>query len=347
MSYQNLTIHLFSGTGNSGLIADHLARRAGESGMETGLLPIDNVKHPPPPPDREGGLIGFIYPTHGFTAIWMMLLFILRYPRPQARTCAFAIITRGGFRIGKLCVPGLEGSGLYLPLLILWLKGYRIVGGTALDLPVSWIAVHPPLSPQTCRLIISRGQDRADRFFGDLLRGRSHFTGIPAAILGVVLLPITLAYLLLGRFFLAKLFIAGSNCNGCRICQIKCPVGAIRFIDNRPYWSFKCESCMRCLNSCPNRAIQACHSFGIILVLAAVQPADRWVSIILGLITNSGPIFLTPTLAVLIDYGYCFLAMYVAYRILHLVLGIRWINRFFEYTSLTRYYPRYEPPRAI
>ena len=41
----------------------------------------------------------------------------------------------------------------------------------------------------------------------------------------------------------------------------QCPVQAIRLVAGRPFWSHRCESCMRCMNHCPKRAIETAHGF--------------------------------------------------------------------------------------
>lgn len=47
------------------------------------------------------------------------------------------------------------------------------------------------------------------------------------------------------------------NCNGCGICEIVCPSGNIKMINNKPEWfQSNCEQCLACLNWCPQQAIQ-------------------------------------------------------------------------------------------
>ena len=48
---------------------------------------------------------------------------------------------------------------------------------------------------------------------------------------------------------------------------------------SRPYWTFACESCMRCMGYCPNKAVEVSH-------------VSREYSII-ALITSGGMSFLS------------------------------------------------------
>ena len=50
-------------------------------------------------------------------------------------------------------------------------------------------------------------------------------------------------------------FAADENCNGCGICARVCPVSDIEMIGERPVWQNRCESCLACVNWCPERAI--------------------------------------------------------------------------------------------
>jgi len=50
-------------------------------------------------------------------------------------------------------------------------------------------------------------------------------------------------------------FISDDKCNGCGICAKICPANDIEMINNRPVWQNHCESCLACVNWCPEKAI--------------------------------------------------------------------------------------------
>jgi ferredoxin len=51
-------------------------------------------------------------------------------------------------------------------------------------------------------------------------------------------------------------FLANEKCNGCGICAQVCPVSDIEMVNDRPVWQNRCESCLACINWCPQEAIQ-------------------------------------------------------------------------------------------
>lgn len=54
----------------------------------------------------------------------------------------------------------------------------------------------------------------------------------------------------------AKPFFAGDSCNGCGLCAGNCPAHAITLREGKPVWAAQCYQCMRCINQCPQQAIQ-------------------------------------------------------------------------------------------
>ena len=132
--------------------------------------------------------------------------------------------------------------------LILALKGYSVRGNLGLDMPSNWIAAHPGFGEASARAIIGRAEKRSGGFFGRVLAGSRSFNGLISFLAGLVVFPVSAAYLVLGRFFLAKLFFASNRCTGCEHCARNCPVGAIQMRDfpagrKRPWASW--TSCPR------------------------------------------------------------------------------------------------------
>ncbi len=45
------------------------------------------------------------------------------------------------------------------------------------------------------------------------------------------------------------------NCDGCGTCAKVCPVNNIKIAEGKPSWQHHCETCVACVNFCPNHAI--------------------------------------------------------------------------------------------
>jgi Pyruvate/2-oxoacid:ferredoxin oxidoreductase delta subunit len=234
----------------------------------------------------------------------------------------------------------MEGTAAYLVAFILAMKGYRIQGVSGLDMPSNWLALHWGLSPANAGVIIARAEKRMERYIGGLLDGRKVFRGGICLFLGLLLLPVSFLYLLAGRFFLSKLFFADSRCTGCGLCAESCPCGAIRLYgakQSRPYWTFSCESCMRCMGFCPEQAVQASHPGGVLL----------WYVTRLTLAAFAASLVTLPTpLPLIAGYVIRLSVFSLAYLPFWYLGRFSPVNGFYFRTTLTRWYRRYHEPET-
>ena len=346
MSYREAAFYFFTGTGNSYRVATWMANVAREEGATVTVHAIGSARPAEEISTGETALLGLVTPTHGLTAPWAMLRFALRLPR-RSGTHAVVVATRAGLKIGRIFVPGAEGTGTYLVSLILALKGYRVRGAVGVDMPSNWIAVHPGLSPDAVTAIVARARDKVAGFTGTIFSGKRRFTGWIALLLGLCFFYVSLGYLLIGRFFLAKLFFASDRCTGCGLCAEHCPNQAIQMRASkshaRPYWTFRCESCMRCMAYCPTQAIEVNYLLGVgAYLLAAAIPT----TVLLAWLAARIPAlaFLDGTPRWMWEWAYTVAILGLAYPLFHLALRIGWVNRLFSLITPTHYYRRYHEP---
>jgi ferredoxin len=279
-----------------------------------------------------------------------MIRFTLGLP-PGNGTHAFVVPTRAGLKLGRFYMPGMEGTAGYLIAFILLLKGYGIRGVVGLDMPSNWISLHPGLNPTSVAGIIHRAEKKTTGFIETILAGERRFPigSIFQLLFGLLLLPISIGYLLLGRFFLAKLFFANLQCNGCGICADNCPNRAIRMWGKknpRPYWTFSCESCMRCMGYCPREAVEAGHSLGLLLYFITSIPVGSYILNRFG--RNLPGVADTSHTWVnwLLQYPYILLSIFLCYLLVTLLIRIPVINRAFTWTTFTRIWRRYHEPKT-
>lgn len=337
MAYSSVRIWYFSGTGNARFAANHICDSVKGLGYTASSHSIINESFQKTNLDSNS-LLGFCYPTHGFNAPPVMLKFLTNLPRGRNRF--FLLNTRAGLKMSKIHVAGLGGIALWLPMLILRLKGYQPVGFRPLDMPSNWISLHPGIRIKVVISIKLHCTQTLNRFSRRIVSGRPVLNGLLWLPLDIAVAPVALLYYLFGRFFLAKTFFASYRCNGCGACIKHCPVSAIVEKDKRPYWSFRCESCMKCMNTCPQRAIETAHGFSFVFWWLGLSLMPTLLFRLLLRYSLISPDIYNEY-RTLVDYvteiALGFLVVFWGYRLLHWLLGFKLPNRLITWLSPTHY----------
>ena len=297
--------------------------------MNVQLFAIDKLDNNAAIPQLEGKtLVGFCYPTHGFFVPWLVMKFMLRFPNIQ-KTGVFFLNTRAGMKLWRFYLPGLSGLAQWFPIVLFWLKGYEIKASLPLDMPHSWISFFPPNTKNGITAIVKRCHAIVNKMCSDIFKEKSYFRySIWTSLLfDISLIPITLLYVFAGRFMLAKTLFTSLKCNACRLCEASCPVQAIIIKDNRPYWKYTCESCMRCMNICPKKSIQSWVTRITLITYILTSISILYTSL------NSYLIFTIVSIL-----------FFPIYWIVFWIMSIKAMNWLFTYTSLTRYWGRYLAP---
>lgn len=348
LQYDKLIIYYFSGTGNAKNASIWIKESAESMGIPSLLVNIDRFETIEYPELTDKTLIGFCYPTHGFNAPPLVLKFIRKFPKVK-NVDAFILNTRGGLKLAKAFIPGLSGLAQILPAIILIIKGFRITGMQPLDLPSNWIILHPGLREKVIDSIYKRCHRIVVMTANRLLIGKRKYQAFWSLPLDIAVIPISLGYYFLGRFFLAKTLIATDACDLCGKCIRECPVEAITVVNEQAFWSYRCESCMRCINNCPQRAIETMHGFATAMILVSsllISPALIFILRYLGAWKFIESSFLTENSWSLIYAIIFLLFMFISYGLLHYMMRFKIVNRIITYTSLStyRFWRRYTPP---
>jgi len=332
--YDKLCLFYFTGNGNAHAATNWIAQVFNQNNIPVEIKKISPSLRINKLDFTEKTLIGFCYPTHGFNAPPVVIDFCLRFPKLNNKV--FLLNTRAGMKLWKLFMPGLSGLAQLLPALILKLKGMYLVGYQPMDLPSNWISVHPGIRQKVVNSIFERCERKTKKFANKTLQGKKTYQGWISLPIDLLISPISVAYYFLGRFFLAKSFIADFNCNNCGKCIKECPLKAIVKKQKRPFWTRKCESCMHCMNICPQKAIQTPHMFVLPLwwLVMFVIPVSvvNYLSTPGDFISQHFDLFIWLILIII-----AFPVIFFSYRILHFLMRFRIFSRLVSFTSLTKF----------
>lgn len=338
---EKLFVFYMTGTGNSYKVAMWFAEVARSMGLQTGVQQIKTEKLCFGPDEKS--LCVFTLPTHGFTAPWLVIKRILQLPRANGAS-AVVLATRAGTRINGIALPGMEGTAGYLTAFLLFLKGYKVKGVMGIDMPSNWTAVHWGLSKENAEFIISAAEPKVKEIAEIILLGQVYFRGFIPLVLGLLLGPISFMYLIMAQLILSKLFFASDKCVSCGLCSTICPTKAIKMtgkIKKRPYWSYSCDSCMACMNYCPHQAIEASPILAIVFYYITTVPAAIYLQ---GCIFNGYLDWLPINWVGIVQYVFVLISVYLAYILIHQVMGWRLFSMIFSRLSHTHYLRRYHAP---
>jgi ferredoxin len=353
IAYKSATICFWSGTGNSYRVSTWMEQFAKKSDLKTQILSLDQARSTKNLNDEKEGFIGIVFPTHGFTAPWHVLKSVWKLPQGNS-TPVYCIATRAGLKFGSVFIPGISGSATFVIALILLLKGYKVCGTMSVDMPSNWYSLHPIQSRKSHEAIIDRAEPKVAGFTKKMLKKSNiWFTrnNLYEILFGILLSYISVGYLIFGKFFLAKLFFANNKCDGCGLCEKYCTVKAIKMWgkDNRrPYWKYNCESCMKCAAICPHNAIEAGHSWGIILYFITAFPISVYLFTLFGADSTSGGKFDGHWFGNALNIIYFYPAIFVSYYIFSLLIRIPLFNYLFTHTTMTHlsFWGRYREPKT-
>jgi ferredoxin len=355
MLYEHLTCYYLSGTGNSYRAAQWLAEAAEARGVESAVIPIDRAA---PKQELQAGptqLVGIYHPAHGLMPPWSMIKFLLQMPRGRGAHAAI-LSTRGGIRIGKLVLPGATGLGLFFPLLVLALKGFRVRAGLSIDMPINVINLHWGLEPHNVEHIRQWGRRRHARFVDAVLDGRRFFHPVnllwEALWVALVfwLMPLfPLGYLLVGRLGMGKSLFADTRCKGCGLCAKYCPNQAIVMTGHKPrlpFWTYHCEACLRCMGFCKQHAVEASHLWLTVLILATMllsaEPLGHAATALLGV-----HLVLPEVVWELVGIALSFPVIVLLYYVFFGMQRVRLLRLALSYATWTRYFKRrYHDPET-
>lgn len=233
-------IYVFSGTGNTRLVADMLSGLFSSRGIKAVIYDVKAGGSPPPPGDYD--YIGFGYPVYAYNLPEIFYRFAQSLPRVSGKK-AFIFKTSGEpFSMNR--------TSSYKLVKLLRGKGYDVVLEQHVLMPYNILFRYPDAlvkqmylySEALCGLLARR-----------LLAGERDVLRFPlprrfASFLFRIQWP---GARLNGRLYSAS----RKKCIRCMRCIKDCPAGNITLKDGGIAFGPRCVMCMRCAMLCPANAI--------------------------------------------------------------------------------------------
>ena len=356
LRFKNAIFYVMSGTGNTYRTACWMKEIATPYMEEIKIVMIDEADADNELISSKSTLVGVFFPAHGFMPPWSMIKFLIRMRR-QKGVAALCAATRGGIKAGPVRIPGAAGLGTFLAACLMMIKGYRPRALFSLDMPSNFINFHWGLHPNNVEVISKKAEQKLRRLVPRIMKGRCvYFTrnNLWEALwsIGILwLIPLfPIGYLLIGKLFMSKVMFSNNRCMGCGLCAKFCPNQAIEMRSvgkkKHPFWTYHCEVCLRCMGYCKKRAVEAGHSWAILLYFLGSVPVISYFLARLHETYNMIPTWgysLPYTTIYFIDI---IAALILSYLVFWYLTKIPVVNTFFTYTTLTHYYRRYHQPET-
>lgn len=229
-------IYVFSGTGNTMLVAEEYAASLGP---ETHIAAIDSSFMDLPSPDGYQ-LVGIGYPVHAFNAPEIVERFA-RELKPSVHQDLFIFHTGGeGLHFN-------DTSSVRIRRILR--KDFTILSERHYVMPYNMIFRH---SDAMVKHMVTYMRKLVPLHVSSILAKRTE---------GMRLMPFSriVSSVLRIEWLYAKLqgptMRAGNSCTGCGLCARRCPMGNITVVNGRPVFGRNCSLCVRCSFSCPVDAI--------------------------------------------------------------------------------------------
>lgn len=235
MNENIIDIYYFSGTGNTLLVVNEVAKALQQHGKEVNLYKITNSD---PTTINLKHVIGLAFPVAVFSTYPFVWDFINKLPHTNG-TEIFMLDSLAGF-----------SGGIVGPLKkVLHKKGYETIGAYEFIMPGNYGKAIP--SPTKIRKKIAKMQTKAAKFAELLIAGKTHWYRIPWLSDLVRLLSRSNKP---WQSMSKNITINKNLCNKCGICARLCPTKCIKMRDY-PEKQDGCVACMRCVAFCPQNAI--------------------------------------------------------------------------------------------
>ncbi len=238
MIHAPIDLYVFSGTGNTLLVARAMCGVFLQHGIEASLLRMERCD----PRDVDvSHTLGLAFPVAAQATYPLVWDFIRHLPDGDGARV---------FMVDTMCA---YSGGIVGPLYtLLGRKGYHPVGAREITMPLNIMRRRIDASADSAK--VARGVASARQYAEEIIRGAAHWGRVPILpdIMRIVAAGAPTWHLAhwLGR----RMRVDPERCTQCELCVRLCPTGNIGF-DRYPVFGSRCLQCMRCVSFCPTNAL--------------------------------------------------------------------------------------------
>jgi ferredoxin len=223
-------IFYFSGTGNSKWVAEQIANKINEK-----VVAIADIKDVLSTKDEK--IIGLVFPIYA----WGVAEPMLQFTKKLQKTNAFTF---------GICTCAMD-AGLAMKKLS---TIFKLDSCYSVTMPSNYIVGADVEDERIINEKIAKAKIDLDAISVEILENKKVYRVNEGA---VAFLKSNFATMGFNKFARnTKPFFADVNCIGCGLCAKECPAKTITIRDSKPTWGKQCYKCMKCINSCPKKAIQ-------------------------------------------------------------------------------------------
>lgn len=251
---QKACIAWFSGTGGTKKAAVYFYQALTSRGVNVNIIEIDKEAIRK---NHFGGsdtvdLFILLYPVYACNAPDLVEKWIEHMPAAK-KVLSVVISVSGGGEISPNTASRVNAIKL------LHQKGYFTTYEKMIVMPSNFvIATKKELGAELLRIL----PEKVDGIVNEVLSGKVYRTKPKT-------LDRVLTYIARIEKYGSKLFgrfiRVSESCNGCGLCVKKCPQRNIRLFHQKPVFQLNCILCLKCIYSCPKRALTPCFLKFIVL----------------------------------------------------------------------------------
>lgn len=337
-------IHYFTGTGNTARAVGILKESLQTAGHEVSIV---EVKHGILPTEEAFDYHIVAFPVLSWAPPAMMHAYLKKWTKKKGTKVAILAINGALLREGKL-ISGYTGQALEEAERILKHKKMDVFLTGNASFPDNWTQMTNPCDEAGLQVILPQGEAQVRQFAEKFLSEKREWyrCGIWNTAWSWL---VARGFGLIGRRLLGTFYVADEHCTGCAICAKTCPAQTIVMEKKLPRWKSRCEDCNRCINICPEKAIQVSLPLMLIQITLNLFLTVWFIKAVLDY--SSLIVVDLPWLKALVDIPLVILAIWLAGwvslipldYVFRLLMKSPTIRRYFQ-RSLTKTFRRYTAP---